>query len=176
MNEKQISRFRSSLNLRWISIFLIFILIQSGCTDNKNGESVIETRSLTKSDSSAKLPWVDVLIKFKPNTTSEMRDFSIRAIKKLIMDSVTIMRKGSFSGFDPIFVVSNSEISDPLTYGFKVVATANTAAPIKDTACTCAHGCGVCAMLTRSLITLPPDTASSKPSPFQNISAIIDPE
>jgi hypothetical protein len=31
-------------------------------------------------------------------------------------------------------------------------------------------------MLSRSLITSPPDTASSKPSPFQNISAITDPE
>lgn len=152
------------------------MLIQSSCTDNKNSEATNETRAFTKSDSSAKLNWVDVLIKFKPNTNSETRDFSIRAIKKLIMDSVNMMRKGSFSGFVPAFIVSNSEISDTLTYGFKVVATANTAAPIKDTACTCAHGCGVCAMLTRSLITSPPDTASSKPSPFQNVSAIIDPE
>ncbi len=174
MNEKQISRFRFSLNLRWISIFVIFILIQSSCTDNKNNASVLETRSLTKSDTSTKLNWVDVLIKFKPNTTSEMRDFSLRAIKKLVMDSVSIMRKGSFSGFDPIFVVSNSEISDPLTYGFKVVATANTAAPIKDTACTCAHQCGVCAMLSHSLIGSSPDPAL-KTTPFQNISAIMDP-
>ena len=176
MNEKQNSRFRSSLGLRWISIFLIFILVQSGCTDNNNGESAKEARSFTKSDSSANLNWVDVLIKFKPNTTAEMRDFSIRAFKKLIMDSVNIMRKGSFSGFAPVFIVSNSEISDSLTYGFKVVATANTAAPIKDTTCTCAHGCGVCAMLTRYLVSSPPDTASSKPSPFQNVSVIMDPE
>src|SRR5579862_1004827 len=102
MNEKQNSRFRSSLGLRWISIFLIFILVQSGCTDNNNGESAKEARSFTKSDSSANLNWVDVLIKFKPNTTAEMRDFSIRAFKKLIMDSVNIMRKGSFSGFAPV--------------------------------------------------------------------------
>jgi hypothetical protein len=177
MNAKSISRKLTTARKYSISIFLLCTLMQIGCTDNGKNTNVEDAKILVKTDSSTSVNWVDVLIKFNPNTTAEMRDMSIRAIEKLILDSVKVMRKGNFPNFSPTFMVSNNQIVEPLTYGFKAVATASTAPPIKDTACTCARNCGVCVMLQNFLHSSPtgPISGVLTPSPSQNILSISDP-
>ncbi len=177
MNTRPVSDILTIPKMCFISIFLMLILIQIGCTNPGKNSSTENANTLDKSDSNTSMNWVNVLITFKPNTTAEVRDMTIRAIEKLIMDSVYTMRKGNFPQFSPTFMISNNEIDGPLIYGLKAVANASTAPPIKDTICTCAHNCGVCAMLLNNLGYSPPSPNPVVPaiSPFQNISTITDP-
>src|SRR5262245_39285249 len=64
------------------------------------------------SDSVAKLDtikvqnWITLDVKFKPNTNGEMRDKSLRAIEKILVDSLKVLRAGNFPDYSPEMTIS----------------------------------------------------------------------
>ena len=144
MNRNHVSPLRFFSGLVLISGMVLTML---GC--NQGGDATKPDGStLTKADTPVFTDWVDLHVTFKENTSPEMRCMSIRAIRKILMDSILAMRNGKFPNFAPAITVTTNGFGDTLEYGIKARARTNTA-PIKDTTCTCAHNCGVCALIQK---------------------------
>jgi hypothetical protein len=162
--------------------FMVFIILQigwNGSTENKANE---ESTSPNKQTSQISNDWIALDIKFKPNTNGEMRDESIRTIKKLLVDSVTALRAGRYPNYYPYFKIDQGIFYDTLHYllrignfpsGPPLTPPPNLVSASDSTnnpKCKCNVNCGVCQQL-RGLIS----DSSSTNSPYRNISSVSFP-
>lgn len=124
---------------------LLFSAGQIGCNNSNTAET------------SAALPedWFTVDIKFKPNTSAETRDQSIRGIEGLLLDSVRALISGGHPDFSPSVNISRDPLKDSLRYflsiGYNKISPPPAAAldTISNPRCICNHGCGVCLMINQ---------------------------
>lgn len=100
----------------------------------------------------ARQDWLSMTIKFKPGTTSEIRDSAIGIIEKGIADTVGILRK-QYPRYNPPISVSKFLFGDTLVYSLTVGArnihlpyTSDSSTTIPVPRCLCATQCSlVCA-------------------------------
>jgi len=128
---------------------LVFGMLQTACNSNPNENNM---RASTAVDLPKNENWVDLNVRFKKGTNVEIRDQALRAIKKIILDSVNTLKAGKYPNFSLTIAIANNS-DDSLFYGV-VGIPSTSAAPIKDTTCTCARNCGVCLMI-RTAATVP---------------------
>ena len=100
--------------------------------------------------------WVTLKIKFKPNTSEERRDSSIKEIQRMLLDSVAPLRS-QYSNYNPSLEIITTPFTDPLNCWISVNNTYGSADPTslqlsKDTtpdppvcpACPTGQYCRVC--------------------------------
>jgi len=143
--------------LLWIAVFFTVAILQFGCSSRNDHED----KAVTKN-------WIALNIKFKPNTTGEMRDVSIKAIEKLVVDTLISMRSGKHPNFSPKILISKTPFGDTLDYQFNIqYAAADT---ISNPTCKCINNCGVC-LIIRNYVNNSSDT-SDNAAPYRNIADI----
>jgi hypothetical protein len=147
--------------LLWITLFCTVTVFQTGCNNNET--------SRMGTDKPIPTNWVALNIKFKPNTTNEMRDLSIRTIEKLLIDSVKALRMGKHPNFSPTIAINKDPLGDSLDYGLSVPYVAKDT--ISNPTCRCVNNCGVCFVLHSFL----KDT-SQNAAPYRIIADISFPE
>jgi hypothetical protein len=159
MRSKTFPTFSFSAALLWIAVFFTVTILQFGCSSQNDPAD----KSVTKN-------WIDLNIKFKPNTTSEMRDVSIKAIEKLVVDTLITIRSGKYPNFSPNIMIGKSPFGDTLDYNFTMqyAAAGDTIGPPP---CKCINNCGVCLIITK-YVHNSSDTSDSA-APYRNISAIL---
>lgn len=144
--------------LLWIVVFVIGTIFQFGCSSRND-----------QADKSATENWIAMDIKFKPNTTGEMRDVSIKAIEKLVVDTLISMRSGRFPNFSPSIMISKNPFGDTLNYQFDV-KYGPAVDTISNPSCKCINNCGVC-LIIRNYVHNSSDTSGST-APYRNIEDI----
>ena len=144
--------------LLWIAVFSAVVIFQFGCSGSNDHP-----------DQPATDNWIAMDIKFKAGTTDEMRDVSIKAIEKLVVDSLTAMRSGRYPNFSPAIKISKNPFGDTLDYQFNVQHTAPSDT-ISNPNCKCINQCGVCLIIT-NYVHNSSDTSEST-APYRNIAEI----
>ncbi len=145
--------------------FITFYILQTGCNDtNKTTDNLTDQ---SKQPGVVSNDWVTMKIKFKPGTTSEMRYASIRAIEKLLVDSVKALRDGKYPNYSPTFMMLGQPFGDSLQLDYKVYTMSASIDTIDNPNCRCIYQCGICETLMKSTT----DTSSAA-LPYRNISYI----
>ncbi len=129
-------------------VFFVLSVILFSCKNAKDNSNIntVTAPVITPED------WINIDIKFKANTTSTSRSFSIGAIEKVLTDTLDIMRSGKYSYYKPYFIVQKNPYKDSLRYflsvghGKYLDASADSLPPNPN--CTCANGCKICPRLT----------------------------
>jgi len=174
-------------SLLWAVTLVTFAIFQTGCNDSGKNKDNVENASLNKPDSGASNDWITIDIKFKANTDGEMRDMTIRAIEKLLVDSLKVLRSGRYPNYSPSIKIAKSPFNDTLDYLLSVgnispllpparpIPSTSTRRTLeaKDTisnpTCRCVDNCGICETLMNS-------TGDTTPiNPYRNISTISFP-
>lgn len=144
--------------LLWIVVFFIGTIFLFGCSSRNDHKD----KSVTKN-------WIALNIKFKPNTTDEMRDISIKAIEKLVVDTIISMRNGRYPNFSPNITINKNPFGDTLDYQFNI-QYGMAVDTISNPTCKCRHDCGVCRIIT-NYVRNSSDTSDSA-RPYRNIADI----
>jgi hypothetical protein len=158
MRRKTLPALSFTTVLLWCAVFFTVTILQFGCSSSNDD-----------GDKSATENWIAMDIKFKASTTDEMRDVSIKAIEKLVVDSLTAMRSGRYPNFSPTIKISKNPFGDTLDYQFNVQHTAPSDT-ISNPTCKCINQCGVCLIIT-NYVHNSSDT-SGTPAPYRNIEEI----
>jgi hypothetical protein len=145
---------------------ILFILV--GCNNQHADQGGMDNGQINNADSNKMVTWLGFKVEFKPNTSAEMRDRSIRAIESVIMDSAKIL-KLKYPAFSPTICIGKSLFLDTLTYSVKTMSNRSVSAYIKDTTCTCKSQCGVCQSILNST-----NAPIGPGDPFLNIKRISD--
>jgi hypothetical protein len=111
--------------------------------------------------------WITLDIRFKVNTTADLRDLTIRTIEKLLIDSFTMSTFPMDSSYFPIISISKSPSTDTLRYFLNVGPDSNSTkiqsfpphdqVPTNRPPCECANGCKVCIIIKGNFENPPPD-------------------
>lgn len=116
--------------------------------------------------------WITLDIKYKANTTAELRDITLRSIEKLLVDSFTAQKSSNYYNYPPIITISKSPSIDTLRYDINIGPSSNStmvqslsqhylALPLRDSTakppCYCSTNCGVCEILNNYMHNPPPD-------------------
>src|SRR4029079_18227199 len=104
---------------------LVFGMLQTACNSNPNENNM---RASTAVDLPKNENWVDLNVRFKKGTNVEIRDQALRAIKKIILDSVNTLKAGKYPNFSLTIAIANNS-DDSLFYGV-VGIPSTSAAPI----------------------------------------------
>ena len=169
MRRKTFSTFGTMTALFSFVVFFAAAILLFGCGGSEHQTQKSSLLSNYPNNRFVK-DWIALTITFKPNTNSEMRDGSMKAIEKLILDSIKAMRSNKFPGFSPNVLIGTSPFGDTLDYQFNIqyAAAGDT---ISNPPCKCANNCGVCKII-QYYIQNPTDT-SKLAVPFRNIQDII---
>jgi hypothetical protein len=154
----------------YVVLLLGISIFQMGCR-GANDQSKPPEGPTSMTDTPAMKTWMALEIKFKPKTTGEMRDMTLRAIQKLVVDSILRPAKDLPQGYSQTFLLSmNSD--DSLTVGIMGKTPSNLlSAAIQDTTkCNCGRNCGVCILLRDNMNPVP----GPGPSPLQHILEVSD--
>ena len=110
--------------------------------------------------------WITLDIKFKTNTTADLRDLAIRTIEKVLIDSFMTPTFPIDSSYVPIISISKSPTTDTLRYFLNVGPDSNStkiqAFPphAQETAdrpaCVCSTTCKLCTIIQGYLESPPP--------------------
>lgn len=147
--------FPMSFNLITICAVLVLSIsiIQLSC--NGKPESQTVTDSFTMKN------WVTLDIKFKPGTSDEMMDMSIRIIKKALIDSINTLRHGVLPNFAPNISTTSNPWSGPSSVTLMMAYSSSDSLPNPSCPKPCSQQCGVCFMVANAF-SLNPNDSSSK--------------
>ena len=115
MKEKTVYQRLSACNLLLMAAFSCWIFIQTGCS---NTSAQPETQAGQKRSTK----WTCVDITFKPKTSEEWREKSIRDIEKMLIKSVTPYTK-EYKNFYPSITITKMPFWDSLKYRICVLNT-----------------------------------------------------
>jgi hypothetical protein len=134
--------------LTWLSSAIFFTIIQTGCHAIDEKKPVTDQPAVTKVNSTAVQNWVSLDIKFKPETSDEMKAMSIHEIEKLITDSVNKMRLGKYKNFAPKITITQNPWASPLYVNISYSNYLQDSLPPTSCPNPCQNRCGVCFMVT----------------------------
>jgi len=92
---------------------IIFMLLSTGCNNSNSPGSATTLKPGN---------WVRLEIKFQPNTDEEQRDKSIKAIERMLLNSVTPLMK-EYKDYYPSMRVTWTPTTDTLHYWIDVINT-----------------------------------------------------
>jgi len=114
--------------------------------------------------------WIQLTIKFKPNTNEVMRDSAIRAIERVVIDSALTWRSNKHISVYPMVSIIHSTSSDSLSYALSLDAATSAADTIGPPPCKCKTNCGVCQMLTTAVLSAGPG------DPYLHVDSVLSVE
>lgn len=97
--------------------------------------------------------WLNMKIRFKTNTTEAIRQASLDAIERDVLDTVTQLHNKD-KDFDPFISVIRNSVGDSLNYTIKVTSPTGDTLPV----CKCVPNCRPCQqakVLTVQPVTIP---------------------
>ncbi|MCW3117478.1 MAG: hypothetical protein JWM28_1560 [Chitinophagaceae bacterium] len=151
MKKKYFSSSRLFYRMFSVNILLVAAFVFSACNDQGN--------KISSTD------WVNLTIKFKPNSTAAIREAAMNTIEQFLVDTVRQLRGGDFKQFNPSFIRTKDPFKDSLIYTLSVglrdnygrslplqLASPTSAPPT----CLCSTGCKICRLvLTESIVPMP---------------------
>jgi hypothetical protein len=163
----------SSSMLFGMVLYFLIACSQTSCTHHDKEKAPVRN-------------WITLNIKFKANATAEGRGMTILTIEKLLIDSLKVLRAGTYSNYFPVISVSTVPFGDTLQYDINVgpgensvmiqslavfpggtIANDSTSKPV----CSCTlNNCGVCEIMKRNVAS--PPTGNPE---YQNIDSISFP-
>ena len=124
MKNKQLLPSAHIFRLVAVVIFVISFLEFSGCNRPNNDSK----------------DWLNLSIKFKDNTPAAIRQASLNAIEKSIMDTINKLRS-TYKEFNPSISRIQISVTDSQRFTIKVTTSMIDSMP---TICTCSTHCQIC--------------------------------
>ncbi len=95
-----------------LSVFLACSILIFSCCQSGDKPQGTSGPVLPPSQTETAENWIDLQIKFKPNSSKEMRDASVMAIEQMLIDTIAEMRKGRYPNYSPEIITKKTPLKD----------------------------------------------------------------